>query len=65
MARTKKHPLASRKLWITVAGVVGIVAPAIATGGLSWPVVVGVVGPVCVYLAGQSAVDTAEAKRAD
>ena len=64
MARTKKHPLLSRKLWITIGGVVAIVAPAIATGGTSWPVVVGVIGPVCAYLIGQSRVDTEELRQA-
>ena len=57
VAKAHRHPLASRKLWATVAGVAAIVVPAIATGGLSLPVVLGVAGPVVAYVLGQAHVD--------
>ena len=52
----------SKKLWATVAGIAGIVVPAVATGGLSTPVLVGVLGPLVAYLLGQAHVDAATAK---
>lgn len=62
LAKTAKSPFASKKLWVTVLGILGIVAPAIATGGISLPVVLGIVPAVVVYVASQAHVDAATAK---
>jgi hypothetical protein len=62
LAKITKSPLASKKLWVTVLGIASIVVPAVATGGVSLPVVLGVVPAVVAYVLGQAYVDAATAK---
>lgn len=62
LAKLAKSPLASKKLWVTVLGIAGIIVPAIITGGVSLPVVLGVTPAVIAYVLGQSHVDAASAK---
>lgn len=61
-AKANKSPLASKKLWVTLAGVAAIVIPAVATGGVSLPVVLGVAPAVVAYVLGQSHVDATTTK---
>lgn len=62
LAKIAKSPLASKKLWVTVLGIAGIVVPAVLTGGVSLPVVLGVAPAVVAYVLGQAHVDAATAK---
>lgn len=55
----------SKKFWAMLLGITGIVAPAISTSGLSLPVALGVVGPVCAYILAQGRVDEAAASRGE
>ena len=55
----------SKKFWAMILGVGSIVFPALATGGTTLPVALGVVGPVCAYILAQGRVDEAEAHRGD
>jgi ABC-type dipeptide/oligopeptide/nickel transport system permease component len=62
LKKVAKSPLASKKLWITVLGIASIVVPSIVSGGVSLPVVLGVVPAVMAYVLGQAHVDAATAK---
>lgn len=62
LAKVAKSPFTSKKLWVTVLGIAGIVVPAVITGGVSLPVVLGVVPAVVAYVLGQAHVDAATAK---
>ena len=52
LKKVAKSPLASKKLWITVLGIASIVVPSIVSGGVSLPVVLGVVPAVMAYVLG-------------
>ena len=62
LKKVAKSPLASKKLWITILGIASIVVPSIVSGGVSLPVVLGVVPAVMAYVLGQAHVDAATAK---
>lgn len=62
LARLTKSPLASKKLWVTILGIAGIVVPAIITDGISLPVVFGITPAVVAYVLGQAHVDAASTK---
>mgnify|MGYP001598665685 CR=1 FL=1 len=57
MAKARKPFWKSKKVLATRAGFAGIVVPAIASGGISLPVVLGVAGPVVAYVLSQGFVD--------